>query len=125
MVFFQDIICQLLKPNGEFVFQNLEFRNHLIIPHKSIVPLHVTVFIGSGEFEFRSNNTILLNGKILFSEPNESDMATTPSVQMSKENLELNEDQFYGELTYRGYHLSEEFKLIKTFSMNEKGTAHA
>ncbi|XP_057655807.1 fatty acid synthase-like [Diorhabda carinulata] len=122
---FLNIILQISDSDttsGVIIFENLHFKKSLIIPSAGSIPLNAMIQLGSGEFEFFSDNDQILTGKMTVLENEEDVSLQEVKVELNQENVKLNDDDVYGELEHRGYKYSGAFKNIKNLTLTLDGS---
>ncbi|XP_017779765.1 PREDICTED: fatty acid synthase-like isoform X2 [Nicrophorus vespilloides] len=122
-----DILLRILSTSRsteitEAIFENVRFRNVLVIPKVGNLPFYAMIQKGSGEFEVLSQDEIVATGKITIPQPTDKIMLHTYDIGNVEGGLQLSTSDIYNEFGHRGYKYSGNYKEIKKLSITDNGS---
>lgn len=116
-------MCQKLCCETKvLLFETLNFRKHLVLSKTSEIFFHLNFHRCSGEFEFWSDQELILSGKVKIPEDSKVFNRTKNEDEFPYKNyMELSENDIYDEFLHRGYSYTGSFRTIKNLKINNKG----
>lgn len=112
-------LCSEIKV---LLFETLNFRKHLVLSKTSDTFFHLNFHRCSGEFEFWSDQQLILSGKVKIPEDSKVFNGTENEDEfLNKDFVELSKKDIYDEFQNRGYNYTGSFRKIKNLKINSKG----